>query len=69
MFFKKKSGSLDYMIVGLGNPGKKYELTRHNVGFRMVDSIAEQNRMKVTRAKWNALSATGTIAGAKVLLL
>lgn len=69
MFFKKKIGSLDYMVVGLGNPGKKYELTRHNVGFRMLDHIADQNRMKVTRAKWNALSATGNLAGAKVLLL
>ncbi len=69
MIFKKAGGSLDYIVVGLGNPGKKYEQTRHNVGYRMLDHIAAKHGIKITRAKFQALSATGRIGAAKVLLL
>ena len=69
MFFKKKDAALDYIVVGLGNPGKQYENSRHNVGFRMLDALAEQCGVKVTRAKFQALTGTGRIGGARVLLM
>ena len=39
--FSKKTKSADFLVVGLGNPGKKYEYTRHNIGFMAIDSILE----------------------------
>lgn len=69
MFFKKSGGALDYLVVGLGNPGKKYEQTRHNAGFRMLDSVAQRQGIRVARTKFQALCGTGRIAGARVMLL
>src|SRR5450432_4062057 len=57
-----------YLIVGLGNPGREYEHTRHNIGFRSVDAIAAAHSMKFTRSQSKALIADGTIAGQKVML-
>lgn len=68
MFFKKQT-SIDTIIVGLGNPGKKYEGTRHNAGFAALDHVAEKWGMRVTKAKFDALTGTGTAAGVKVLLM
>ena len=42
MLFGKKSGAYDYIIAGLGNPGAKYEMTRHNAGFKAIDELARQ---------------------------
>lgn len=67
--FAKSTSNLDYMIVGLGNPGKKYEGTRHNAGFDALDFIAEKWGISVTRSKFDALTGTGTVSGKKVLLL
>lgn len=67
MFFSKSA--VDWLIVGLGNPGKKYEATHHNAGFMAIDYLAEKLGVKITRAKFDALTATATHAGAKVLLL
>ena len=58
-----------YIIVGLGNPGKKYENTRHNMGFIAVDLLAEKYGIKVDKIKFNALVGEGRIAGQKVLLV
>ncbi len=66
--FLKSASNLDYLIVGLGNPGKKYEGTRHNAGFDALDHVAQQWGISVTRSKFDALTGTGTANGAKVLL-
>lgn len=58
-----------YIIVGLGNPGKKYENTRHNMGFLAVDLLAEEYGIKVDKIKFKALVGEGRIAGQKVLLV
>ena len=58
-----------YIIAGLGNPGKKYEQTRHNMGFLAVDFLAEKYDIKVNKIRFRALTGEGRIAGQKVLLL
>lgn len=57
-----------YIIVGLGNPGREYDNTRHNVGFRVVDAIAEKYGIHVSEKKHKALIGKGVIDGHKVLL-
>jgi len=58
-----------YVIAGLGNPGRKYENTRHNMGFITVDQLAEKHDIKVDKLKFKALVGEGRIAGQKVLLV
>lgn len=58
-----------YVIVGLGNPGKKYENTRHNMGFIAVDLLAKEYGIKVDKIKHKALVGEGRIADQKVLLV
>ena len=72
MFFKKKekpSGGVDYMIVGLGNPGSEYEATRHNAGFIVVDMLAEKFGCSLTKLKFKSLYGTADIGGKKCLIL
>ena len=57
------------IIVGLGNPGAKYEKTRHNIGFMAIDYIAKSLSVKIDRAKFSALIADTEIGGARVLLM
>jgi len=57
-----------YIIVGLGNPSEKYKGTKHNVGFDVIDQLAEQNAIKVNVSKHKALCGQGIIGGQKVLL-
>jgi len=57
------------MIVGLGNPGRKYETTRHNVGFIVVDEIAKQLNITNYQNKFNAHIATAEYKGEKILLV
>lgn len=57
-----------YLIVGLGNPGREYEKSRHNIGFRAVDAIAERHGIVFARKQARALLGDGLIAGRKVLL-
>ena len=58
-----------YIIVGLGNPEKDYANTRHNMGFQVINKIAEQYEIEVTKSKFKGLYGTGTIEGEKVILL
>lgn len=57
------------VIAGLGNPGRKYENTKHNMGFLVLDAFAEKNDIKIRKIKHKALIGEGIIAGQKVLLV
>ncbi|HHU69020.1 MAG TPA: aminoacyl-tRNA hydrolase [Thermoanaerobacterales bacterium] len=57
-----------YIIVGLGNPGSEYEITRHNAGFMAVDYLAKKNGIKINKLKHKALVGEGKIAGENVML-
>ncbi|HEK4806763.1 TPA: aminoacyl-tRNA hydrolase, partial [Clostridioides difficile] len=58
-----------YVVVGLGNPGKKYEKTRHNVGFDVIDILAKEYNISVTKIKHKALIGEGRVGTEKVLLV
>lgn len=69
-FFQKNRGDKNMMIIaGLGNPGKEYDNTKHNVGFWVIDQLAKQYNITVTKFKHKALIGDGIIAGKKVLLV
>ena len=58
-----------YLIAGLGNPTKEYDKTRHNVGFSVIDVLADRYRIDISEKKHKALCGRGVIEGQKVLLL
>lgn len=57
-----------FLIVGLGNPGKQYEHTRHNIGFDVMDAIADKYNISISEKKHKALCGKGVIEGVKVVL-
>lgn len=69
--FKKKKEEITpmYVIAGLGNPTAKYDKTRHNVGFDVIDVLAKKYNIKVTDSRNKALCGTGLIEGEKVMLV
>lgn len=71
MIFKKKfnNSNIDFIIVGLGNPGIEYEYTRHNAGFLCVDYIADKLGVKIDKFKNKAYYTTADFDGKKVLLV
>jgi len=68
MFFQKKA-PVTWIVVGLGNPGDKYENTRHNVGFLVVDELARRGNFAVRKVKHKALTETAVIGGQGVLVM
>jgi PTH1 family peptidyl-tRNA hydrolase len=56
------------LFIGLGNPGKEYENTRHNVGFMVIDELARQLNITLDKAKFNGIFGMGVISGEKVIL-
>lgn len=71
MLFRKPkpAGPIDFMIVGLGNPGKQYLGTRHNAGFLAMEAIAEKCSARVDRVKFKALCGETVIGNKRVLLM
>lgn len=66
---KKNKSAYDYIIVGLGNPGAKYEMTRHNAGFLAMDLLAIEENVNIKRLKHHSLVGDATIAGKRCLLM
>ncbi len=70
-WFKRKSspeGADLYLIVGLGNPGREYAETRHNVGFMVIDAVAKQEGIALSRVKSKAIYGQGQLGKQKVIL-
>lgn len=68
MLFKNTQGA-DYMVVGLGNPGSKYDNTRHNIGFACIDYICDKTGVKTDKAKFKALYGTWKYKDKKIIIL
>lgn len=60
---------IEYLIVGLGNPGDRYANTRHNAGFIAIDALAEELDVQVKRIKYKSLCGEGELEGRRVLLM
>ena len=67
--FGKNTGAVSWLIVGLGNPGEKYEKTRHNMGFLTVDLLAEKLGVKLNKVKFKAAYNTAEFAGERCLIM
>ena len=65
----KKPGGVSWLIVFLGNPGPRYEMTRHNAGFMAADAMAKEKNVNINKARFKALTATCDIGGESVLLM
>ena len=64
-----ESGAPEVLVVGLGNPGKEYVVTRHNAGFLAMDYFAERRGVELRQLKFKALTAPLTVGGRRVLLM
>lgn len=68
-FSKKEEIKPMYLVIGLGNPGKEYDMTRHNIGFHAIDYIADKYNVKINKLKFKALYGAGEINGEKVFFI
>lgn len=66
---KEESGVTMKLIVGLGNPGREYELTRHNIGFMAIDELSKRWNIPLNEQKFKGLFGAGFVNGEKVILL
>lgn len=66
---QQTSGPVEYIIAGLGNPGSKYEGSRHNAGFMALDAVAEKAGASVDRLKFKGLTGRAVVGGKSALLL
>jgi peptidyl-tRNA hydrolase, PTH1 family len=62
-------GAIGWIVAGLGNPGRGYARSRHNVGFRAIDQLAKRTHAQFSRRKFNGLIAETTLGGARALLV
>lgn len=69
MLFESRSSAVDWLIVGLGNPGQKYEHTRHNMGFLTVDLLAEKAGVKLNKVKFKSAYNILPFAGRRCLVM
>ena len=69
MLFRRSSGAVEWMVVFLGNPGPRYEGTRHNVGWSVGDVIESRCSVRISRLRSRALTARCTLGGREVLLV
>ena len=69
MFFNRNAAPVSWIAVFLGNPGARYENTRHNAGYMTADAIGNTAGIKINRLKFNALTATAMLGGQQVLLM
>ena len=66
---RQDAGPVEWLVVGLGNPGDKYALTRHNAGFRALDAYCAKTGQKIDRLKFKALVGEGQFGGKRVLFM
>jgi len=66
---RQAAGPVEYIVAGLGNPGREYEKTRHNAGFLALDKICERYSFKIDRLKFKSLCGDAVVGGKRVLFL
>ena len=69
MFFARRQPTVSRIVVFLGNPGRDYVKSRHNVGFMTADAVAKRTGVKIDRLKYKSLTATADLGGARVFLM
>ena len=69
MIFQKKKSAIDWLIVGLGNPGMAYDGTRHNAGYDALCVLAKDHNIRLDKKQFKAMVGTGDIGGKKVMLM
>ena len=63
------TGAVEYIIVGLGNPGTEYENTRHNIGFMTIDTLCEKYKLNCKKLKFKSLTCDAMISGKRCLIM